>query len=330
MNVKVSRFTMKLGGPLACLALVVLAAGSTTLVTGVEEATVYRTYHDVEVEPGVRLRVVEAWSTATGEPRAVLMIPPTLVTHRVWDADVPGDWSFSGLEQAARRGYHAYSFDHWGYGDSSKPANGMEVTFERMLPQTGALLEWIRNRTGAGQVDLVSGSLGNSVALALGGAASPIDATSVGSIVMTSNVYANASLALRATVLSPAACDLQPPPPEGYTETAPPLYAVILWNAEPEAQLWAYQAFPGRYAQGPTQEGCDLPVYPAALGRAPALVVYGDRDLLTDASDVAQFVDEYGGPVKTLFLPGGGHAPNFEAVRHQFWDAAFDWFDANR
>lgn len=324
-GVILSRATILLVAAILCTPIAALAVPNGNAI--------HRLAHDVEVEPGVTLHVVEVWSDAS-EARAnrlaVLMVPPTLVTHKVFDADVPDDPSYSGLYQAAQRGYYAYSFDHWGYGGSSHPANGMDVTFERMLPQTGALVEFARERSGAAKVDLVSGSLGNSIAFALGGAESPIDATHVGSIVMTSNVYAQASLVLSLTVLSPAACDLQPPPPEGYTDSPPPLYAIILWNAELAAQLWAYQTFPGHYAQGPTQEGCDLPVYPASMGRAPALVVYGDHDLLTDASDVAQFASEYGGPVEVKFMPGGGHAPYFESVRHEFWDAAFAWFDAHR
>lgn len=316
----------------AFLALALVAplgvAGSPTAPTAMP---VHRADHDVLVEPGVTLRVVEAWTDASltrDEPLAALFISPTLVTHLVWDAQVPDDPTYSGLYQAAQRGYHAYAFDHWGYGDSSHPANGMDVTFERMVPQTAAVLEWARGRSGAERVDIVSGSLGNSIAMALGGEGSPV-ASHVGSIVMTSNVYANASIVLRSTILSPLACDLQPPPPEGYTDTPPPLYAIILWNAEIPAQLWAYQALPGHYAQGPTQEGCDLPVYPASLGQAPALAVYGDHDLLTDAPDVAQWAAEYGGEAETLFLPGGGHAPYFESVRHDFWPAAFAWFDAH-
>lgn len=295
------------------------------------DAGVDRAYHDIPVGNGETLRVVEAWSIPAlaerEEPRALLMIAPTLVTHKVWDADVPDDPTYSALHQAALQGYYAYAFDHWGYGDSSKPDNGMDVTAEVMLEQTAVLLEWVRDRTGAAKVDLLSGSLGNSIAFMLGGVASPIDPDHVGGIVMTSNVYANASLVLSLTVLSPAVCELQPPPPDGYTDTPPPLYAIILWNAEPELQLWAYQTFPGRYAQGPTQEGCDLPVFPAHLGRAPALVVYGDHDLLTDESDVLEFQDEYGGDAELLFLPGGGHAPPFESVRHDFWDAAFAFWD---
>lgn len=315
--------------PILLTLVLVGAAAPIVLADDAENALpVHRAYHDVEVEPGITLRVVEAWTDASGS-EAVLFISPTLVTHEVWDAAVPDDPTYSGLYQAAQRGYRAFAFDHWGYGDSSLPANGMDVTFERMVPQTRAVLEFARERSGDDRVDLVSGSLGNSIAFHLGGAESPV-AEHVGAIVMTSNVYAQASLVLSLTVLSPAVCELQPPPPEGYTETPPPLYAIILWNAEPAAQLWGYQNFPGRYAQGPTQEGCDLPVYPAAMGRAPALVVYGDHDLLTDAPDVEQFANEYGGEVELLFLPGGGHAPPFESVRHDFWDAAFAWFDEHR
>ncbi|HUR69477.1 MAG TPA: alpha/beta fold hydrolase [Candidatus Thermoplasmatota archaeon] len=318
--------------PFLPLVVLLVASSAGHVFAPASAATVHRASYDLEVEPGVTLRVVEAWtdaSLARDEPLAALFVAPTLVTHAVWDAGIPDDPTYSGLYQAAQRGYFAFAFDHWGYGASSRPANGMDVTFERMLPQTAAVLEFARATSGAHRVDLVSGSLGNSLAFALGGDESPVS-DHVGAIVMTSNVYANASLVLGLTVLGPAACDIQPPPPDGYTQTPPPLYAIILWNAEPEAQLWAYQTFPGSYAQGPTQEGCHLPVYQASHGRAPALVVYGDHDLLTDPSDVAQFVAEYGGDAQPLFLPGGGHAPYFESVRASFWDNAFAWFDEHR
>lgn len=305
------------------LAALLLLPAAATLAPA--EAAIERREHFVDVGDGVTLHVVEAVPESAVSPaRAVLFVPATLVDQRIWNADVTPDGSYNAIVRAARQGFHAYTFSWEGYGQSTHPANGLDVTFERILPQAGALLAWVRATSGASTVDLVGASLGSSVAFALGGATSPIDAWQVRKVALTAHVYADPSPAIL-LLTGPAPCLAMENSPNGYMDTNAAMYAPILWTGTPEAQLWAYQTFPGTYAAGPTHEGCALPVIPASVGRAPARVFYGDRDLITNAADVQAFCDEYGGPCDLSLIPGAGHALNFEATRDEFFARLWDF-----
>lgn len=287
--------------------------------------------HCVEVSPGVSLFVVEKYRDAALDrsPRkAVLLMPPTLVTSTIWNSDVITGEGFNGIDRVADANVLAYSVDYWGYGRSSKPANGLDVTRERMLEHAGALVEWIRGNSGAPVVDIIGLSLGSLVAFAVGGTLSPIPPDHVGKVVLGDVLYREASPVLKATLLGPVGCALLAGSPDGYMETNAAIYAPLNYNSEPPGLLWCMQNCPGRYAAGPTYTGCNLPVYDAATGRAPALVLFGDRDVVDLQSDVEQFVAEYGGPVEFEIVAGGAHTMHWEAIRDYYWSRALGFLGA--
>lgn len=292
--------------------------------------TIRQREHYVDVGGGVTLHVVEAFSfdsAARRHPRALLMLPATLVTSDQWNPSVPsadGD-SYNALIQAARRGFFAYSVTYEGYGLSSQPADGRVVTAERLLAETGEVVEWIRERTGARRVDLMGSSLGSSLAIALGGEHSPIDPHHIGRVVVTSHVYREVTPLFASVFFNPGVRAMLEGAPGGYVPTSPEVYGLILAYATPDAAAYGFSTFPGLYAVGPTLEGFDLPVFDASHGRARLLQVWGDADLITPRSDVDLFAAEYGGRYELAVIPGGGHAPNFEAGRDAFFDAVFDF-----
>ena len=98
------------------------------------------------------------------------------------------------------------------------------------------------------------------------------------------------------------------------------MYAPVAALATPEAIEWIFATLPGVYATGPTLEAFDLPMYPAELGRAPALQIYGSADIIHTMEDVEQFQNEYGGPVELMVVEGGGHSPIFEPAREAVWE----------
>ena len=289
--------------------------------------------HCVNVGHGVSLYVTEKFTmeaTARNPRRALLLLPATLVDSRQWNTEVEGNGSFNGLERAAREGFFAYTVDYWGYGRSSKPPDGREVTKDRLLAHMGAVVEWIRQRSGTPQVDMVGISLGSLLASALGGRESPIPNSHVGKVVLTAVVYKRASPVLSLTLLSPAGCALLEGSPNGYTETNSATYAPLIANSEPEVQVWCYQNCPGRYAVGPTLTGCSLPVFDAADGRAPALVLWGDRDLVSPRDDVEEFAADYGGHAEFRVTEGGAHTLHWEPVRETFWQQTIAFLNQDR
>lgn len=288
----------------------------------------------VTVSNGATLHVVEKYTAGAhhgGRRRAILMLPATLVTNAMWNAQVPGRPEFNGLERAARAGYVSYTLDYEGYGSSSKPADGKTVTFERMVDEVGDLVRWIRKRDQVSKVDLIGSSIGSTIAVALGSTQSPVPRQWIGGVVVTSNIYKTVSPMLAAMMLNPAMQAFFLSAPGGYVDTAPDTYTGVLYAAntatDSAAYNWALQTFPGHYAVGPTLEGFDLPIVKAKLGRAPMLQFWGDGDMMTPLSDAHQFQAEYGGSHSLIILQGGGHTLQLEPVRDQFWASTFAFLD---
>ncbi len=298
------------------------ATGSLTAPCMSGWGDLYEEEHFVPTANGAVLHVLERSSTLAQmrrRPRAILLLSGTLATAELYDAKVGDDDSYNALDVLAKAGFHAYAVTYEGYGLSSLPADGRDVTAERTLEQMGDMVTWIRQRTGANKVDLMGISLGSSLAVALGGTESPISRSHVGRIILTSHVYKSVTPLMEQLLLSPETQAALENAPNGYIMTAPEMYGILLASATPDAAAWAYATFPGPYAVGPTLEGFDLPVFDGQDGRAMALQLWGDADLVTPWSDVQQFQSEYGGDLGVVVLEGGGHALVLEAVRHELW-----------
>jgi len=312
-----------------------LGASSDELPGGVPAACkrIFSKEHKVNVGDGTKLHVIARHSVralATHPRRAILLLPPTLATNEIYDARVPGDDSFNLLDRAALEGYFAYALSYEGYGESTHPADGSTVTAERMLNQAGKVVEWIRSQSHADQVDILGMSIGSSIAVALGGTQSPTNPNYVGRLVLTSHVYKNVTPFFQAVFFSPEFRAFLESAPNGYIETDPSAYGLLMDRVEPAAGLWAGNALSGVYATGPTLEGFDLPVFDATYGRAPALQFWGDADPVTPIADVGEFQADYGGSVDLRVIPEGGHTLLLEAGRETFFSEMFDFLDEGR
>jgi pimeloyl-ACP methyl ester carboxylesterase len=286
--------------------------------------------HFVQVSNGATLHVVEKYAGSALDrdpPKAVLMLPATLVTNLLWNASISGYPEYDGLERAARAGYFAYTLDYEGYGASSKPADGKAVDMARLTRDAGEVVQWIRERRRADQIDVIGSSLGSSIAAALGSTASPILWQWIGHVVATANVYKTVTPLMSQQFFTPANEARLEAAPGGYIPTAPTMYGLVLVAADPVAQGYCLQRCPGVYAVGPTLAGFHLPDFDAGTGRAPLLQFWGDHDLVTPFSDVEQFQAEYGGPRSVVVLEGGAHVPQWEPVRDRFWADTFAFLD---
>jgi alpha-beta hydrolase superfamily lysophospholipase len=288
--------------------------------------------HFVTVSNGATLHVVEKYSPSAlrhGRRRAILMLPATLVTTALWNADVPGRPEFNALEQTARAGFISYTLDYEGYGQSSHPADGKTVDFDRLVDDAGDLVQWIRRERHVPKVDLMGSSIGSTVAVALGSTQSPIPRHWIGGIVLTANIYKIVSPMLAEAMLNPQMRAFLENAPGGYVPTGPENYVPVVYATDPAVFGWALGKFPGTYAVGPTLEGFDLPIFDAHPGRAPMLQFWGDGDLMAPFEDAQLFQSEYGGPHALVTLHGGGHAPYFESVRDQFWANTFAFLEGD-
>lgn len=290
--------------------------------------------HHIACGGGAVLHVLEKTSAlARQRPdrRAVLFLPGTLVTNNLFDlpliraGDQAGDTAAgpSALEYAATQGFYAFCPSYEGYGLSSCPEDGRSVTAERLLAQLGHLVAWIRYQRRVDRVDVVGVSLGASLAIALGGRASPVDENAIGKLVLTSMIYRDVSETMRDGFFSAQARQMLERMPQGYAQTIVSMYAPLLINAEPHVAAWVHSNFPGIYAVGPTLAGFSLPIFAGRDGRASALQFWGEHDALTPRHDVATLQREYGGPIRLATLPNTGHAPVLEPVRLELWRQTF-------
>lgn len=293
----------------------------------------YESEQRVNVGQGVKLNVVSKHSIrslSAWPRRAILMLPPTLATNNIYNANIPGDPSYNALERAAKAGYYAYSLDYEGYGKSTKPAHGGTVTAERMLAQAGKVVEWIRTNSLADKVDVVGMSIGSNIAAALGGTASPTKRSYIGKVVLASNVYKSVTPFFEQMFFTPEFRAFLESAPNGYITTDAAAYGPLFAQASPPAFTWATVNLPGTYATGPTLEGFDLPVFDATRARAEALQVWGDADPVTPLADVADFQADYGGPISLHVIPDGGHSLLLEDGRNDLWSHAFQFLDQGR
>ncbi|HSQ63790.1 MAG TPA: alpha/beta fold hydrolase [Polyangiaceae bacterium] len=289
--------------------------------------------HYVRVSDDVTLHVLEKYSVgslAAFPRRAVLMLPPTLATNAIYDAQVPADPTYDAMERIAKDGYFVFTPSYEGYGLSTRPADGSTVTKWRILGDLGTLVEWIRRTHHVDQVDVFGMSLGASLAVALGGTQSSTDPSHIGRIVLASNVYKSVTPFFQSVFFTPQFLAFLQSAPNGYIDTTPGAYAPLLSNATPDATTWVAANLPGSYATGPTLEGFYLPPFDAQEGRAPALQFWGTADPVTPPEDVAAFQSEYGGPVQLHVIEGGAHALLFEAGRDELWQSALAFWDTGR
>jgi pimeloyl-ACP methyl ester carboxylesterase len=288
--------------------------------------------HQIDVGDGVVVRVVEKFSPASVlrfPRRALLMLPGTLVTGDMYDIDVDDPVDFSALNRAARAGFYAYAVTYEGYPGSSAPDDGSTVTAPRMLAQMGEVVQWIRKNRLVLRVDLLGASIGSSLATALGGEHSPLPKVAIGRLILMALVYKQVTPLFEQVFFSPEVQELLENAPNGYIGTAPEMYGLLLADSDPTAAAWCFENFPDVYATGPTLEGFDLPLFEAQHGRAPALQMWGDLDLITPLQDVEQFQSEYGGSSELRILPGAGHAPYMAApdLTEAFWSETFEFLD---
>jgi alpha-beta hydrolase superfamily lysophospholipase len=291
------------------------------------DSQVIRLDHQLSVAPDVSLHVVEKYSPAAlgrhHPRRAIVMLTGTLVTSTMYDTDVPDHPEYNALDRMARAGFFAYSVDYEGYGASSHPVDGRIVNKERLLAQVGTVVEWVRWHRWIPRVDLMGASLGTDLAFKLGAVGSPINRHHIGKVILTASVYKSVTPLFQQVFFNPELQAILEGFP--YIQTGPEQYGLILNAAEAPAAAWAYEAFPGIYATGPTLEGFRLPAYRAQDGRAKALLFWGDQELISPYEDAALFAAEYGGPIELVRLAGGSHAPFYEPAKEQFWSKVFEF-----
>ena len=274
----------------------------------------------IPVHPDVSLSVLTA-QPETSTRSAALFLGGTWVTPALFTLPTADDGPCTPMQLAAQQGHLALAPCYAGYGDSSRPIDGRQVTLARSIEHLAALLDWAHHTHGITQVHVVGASLGAALGMAL--AQQPGRAWQVAGLVFTSMVYKNVAEALRQQIFSPQLRALFQSAEGGYIQTTPMHYAPLLQQASPYVSKWAQSTFPGSYALGLTLAGFDLPLVHASGCGVPALIFWGTQDMLAPRHDVDALCADYGGPIQVQVLSHAGHAPLLEPCRASVWQQTF-------
>lgn len=277
---------------------------------------VFEIEHLITVPDGAVIHVIERFTAKAikaKKKRAILMLTPTTVTNLFYDIEIDGDLSYNTSHYMARHKFFVYAVSYEGFGESSIPPDGRDVTFETTLAQMGFLVELIRQARNVDKVNVLGGSFGAQLAVALGSVNGPIPHEHINKIALTSFTYREFSPFVQTYVFTPELKAFLESIP--YLETTPETYGTVLSHTDPVFTAWGSTAFLGLYPTGPLLEAFYLPASPAQDGRVPALQFWGDEDIMNTMDDVTAFQNEYGAAAELVVLPGGAHSPLFEPGR---------------
>lgn len=281
--------------------------------------------HQVEVEPGATLFVLEKYIPADGGAppgQAILCLPGAGVDHRTFDCPID---DYSVLDFLARQGYRAFGVDFRGFGQSTKPADGTTVTAELCLADTLKVVEAIREIAGCERVSLLGVSFGSFVAAMAAERAPAL----VDKVVLTGFFYA-ALNPIAIQMLTPETMQALAMAPNGYIPPAPDLLRACLPCATAEMVDWNLAAFSYTIPNGPLLSAATLPLVqdPARI-TAPVLVVNGAHEIFATEADSRAFLERVSSSVKAFhLLPDAGHVPFFERDYRQFQQLVADFLQA--
>jgi pimeloyl-ACP methyl ester carboxylesterase len=265
--------------------------------------------HDLEVGPGVTVRVVEKWAAEDGP--AVLLVHGLGVGGGYWDLPVAG---YSTMDYLVGRSLRAYSLDNRGYGRST-PVSGSSVRAETAVRDIAQVIDFIRSRSGVERACLVGHSWGAMVS-AMTAAAYP---DSVGSVVLIGMPYRrlHRQFEERLGVMRAAGT-----PVDGWMPN--PTHLGLedrLYAYDPEV-LDAYKRmvetdYP-RIPLGILDDCQELPHLDSLTRIAcPVLVVSGTLETVVDHTDTLDLLDDLQSVEKEFVLVGNvGHLAGLEKLSH--------------
>ena len=222
--------------------------------------TVYTLSHQIPVGDGRRLFVTEHFtlgSWLTWPHRSVLFLSGSAFKGNHHSIPVEG---YNGTAMAARRGFFAFTVDYLGVGESTRPVDGLEATFEANQDALEVLLRYIRFFRAVPKIDLVGAGYGGSLATQMAA-----DATRVRSCVLSAMLY---DRLIGGPLTDPAFVAALENAPDGYFFVPGEGSAVFLTEAPPSRTGLCLRD-PGRLLPDPEFSGCRWRASILRSGRGP-------------------------------------------------------------
>ncbi len=287
---------------------------------------VYTLSHQVPVGGGRTLFVTEHFTLGSWwswPHRSVLFLSGSAFKGNHHSIPVPG---YDGTAMAARRGYFAFTVDYLGVGESTRPTDGLEASFEANQEVLQVLLRYIRFFRAVPKVDLVGAGYGGSLATQLAA-----DASRVRSCVMSAMLY---DVLLGGPLTDPAFVAALESSPDGYFFVPGEGSAVFLTEAPQAVRDYVFATQGGFY---PTLNflvaAGELPFFDPGVARVPGLILFGENDIVTGPNGVDRLAEDYGtGGATVISRPDAGHAPRTGSpeIAAWYWESLFAFLDPPR
>ncbi len=284
---------------------------------------VHQLSHLVPVGDGKRLFVTEHFtlrSWLTFPRRSVLFLSGSAFRGNHHSIPVEG---YDATSMVARRGFFAFTVDHLGVGESTRPEDGLEATFEANQEALEVLLRYIRFFRFVPRIDIIGAGYGGSLATQL--AADPVRARSV---VMSAMLYDQLQ---GGPLTDPAFVALLENSPDGYFFVPGEGSAIFLTEAPQAVRDYVFATQGGFY---PTLNflvaAYDLPFFDPGVARVPGLILFGENDIVVGPNGVDNLALDYGTDGALLISrPDAGHAPRTGSpeIAAWFWENVFEFLD---
>jgi pimeloyl-ACP methyl ester carboxylesterase len=284
---------------------------------------VYQLTHLVPVGDGKSLFVTEHFtlgSWLTWPHRSALFLSGSAFRGNHHNIPVEG---YDATSMMARRGFFAFTVDYLGVGESTRPANGLEASFEANQEALEVLLRYIRFFRAVPRIDLIGAGYGGSLATQLAA-----DDTRVRSVVMSAMLY---DQLVGGPLTDPAFVALLESSPDGYFFIPGEGSGVFLTEAPQAVRDYVFATQGGFY---PTLNflvaAGDLPFFDPGVARVPGLILFGENDIVVGPGGVDNLALDYGTEGALLISrPDAGHAPRTGSpeIAAWFWENVFDFLD---
>lgn len=302
-------------------------------------AEVHRSDHFLAIPGGETVHVVESWSLRSKlrwPRRAAMSLSGPITNTDILDVEV------EGYDMGARfvaEGYFHYAVDPIGYGDSSRPEDGSQLTVDTQIEPMKQVLQFARARSKASKVDMVSESTGGAVSLMLAQWPDLVRSVTVSTIlykeISAFGAMVNGDPNFEAYLLAQ---------PNGYVFYGDytPYY---VWSP-PEVQAWFDATQPDLYPTGPFLaliDAIQADEFPYAgydisnvSDEVEYLVLVGN-DFISTPLDAQILASELGADLVYLdspfadlpVFPPPGHTPRLETleVADAYWSEVFAFID---
>lgn len=281
---------------------------------------VFTLIHDVPFGDGRTLRVYEHFTLDSWfrwPHRAVLMASSFFASG--WNIPVDG---YNAGEILAREGFFAFSVDLVGYGDSFKPENGNDATFELQLEALRTAIRYIRFFRLVPRVDILGEGYGSSLATQLAD-----DPGRVRSVALTDNLY---RVQIGGPNDDPVFREFLLNDPDGYVFIPPEVVSLFLVDSPPEVADYFAATQSGFLPVASFTVAFELPFYDPSVAKVPGLVLQAENDLVSPPSDAADLAADYGTDgAELVILEGAMRGPRFGSPTSAtaYWQTVLEFLD---